>query len=373
MTTATTTTLEIAKLGDEELLARVRGLVARSNETEALLLVHLAEVDERKLYLPRRTSLWDFCLYDLGFSENIAWSRIAVARESRRHPQVLEMLRTGRIHLSGLKLLCGQLSDDADALLAEAAGKTKRQIEEILARRHPKPAVPDRIRKLPSTALPVEPNVAAELLVSPPAAAGPADTTAGTAATAAPPPVERTTRAAVVAPLSAEAYLVQFTADPELRDQIRLALDLSRHGNPRGDLATMLREALGLLIEKRLKQRFAVGRKARQTDRPEGAATSRHVPAEIQRAVYERDGGRCTYVDPDGRRCDARAFLTFDHVDGYARTLEHRADAIRLLCAPHNQHAANVMYTPSGGVMHPGKQWMNRRRLRGGTGSPRDA
>jgi hypothetical protein len=100
---------ELKALADDELLARVKALVVRSNETEAELIAHLAEVDERRLYLPRRTSLWDFCLYDLGFSENTAWNRITVARASRRYPQVLEMLRSGRIHLTGLKMLCPEL------------------------------------------------------------------------------------------------------------------------------------------------------------------------------------------------------------------------------------------------------------------------
>lgn len=141
---------EIGRLGDEELLARLSGLVARSNATEAELLAVLAEVDERRLYLPRRTSLWDYCLHDLGFSENAAGNRIAVARESRRFPRMLEMLREGRVHLSGLRMLCGHLTaEDGEALLAAAAGKTKREIEELLARRCPKPAVPDLIRKLP--------------------------------------------------------------------------------------------------------------------------------------------------------------------------------------------------------------------------------
>ena len=35
---------------------------------------------------------------------------------------------------------------------------------------------------------------------------------------------------------------------------------------------------------------------------------------------------------------------------------------MRLLCRGHNQHAADEMFTPSGGVMHPGKQWMDGKR-----------
>jgi hypothetical protein len=329
---------EIERLGDEELLDRLRKLVVRSNATEAELIAHLAEVDERRLYLPRRTSLWDFCLLDLGFSENVAANRIAVARESRQFPRMLEMLRQGRIHLSGLRMLYGHLTTEgSEELLAEAVGKTKRQIEELLARRYPKPAVPDRIRKLPSAAVSAStsvPEPAPLLSLEAPA----------------PPP------RAVVAPLSAEAYRVQFTASPELRDKIRQAQELLRHQLPSGDLAPILERALTLLIAQVKKERFGVGRKPRSGETRQSPARSRRVPTAIRRAVYERDGGRCTYVDPEGRSCDSEGFLQLDHVEGFARKVEHRVESIRLLCSAHNQHAADGMY---------GKQWMERKRRQG--------
>ena len=58
-------------------------------------------------------------------------------------------------------------------------------------------------------------------------------------------------------------------------------------------------------------------------------------------------------VDPVGRRCEARGFLEVDHTEGFARTHQHRVESTRLLCRPHNQHAADAMY---------GKDWMDRKR-----------
>src|SRR5438876_12322118 len=46
----------IASLSNEELLAATRDLVRRSCSMEADLLVHLGEIDERKLYLDRAFS-----------------------------------------------------------------------------------------------------------------------------------------------------------------------------------------------------------------------------------------------------------------------------------------------------------------------------
>ncbi|HMC34343.1 MAG TPA: HNH endonuclease, partial [Myxococcales bacterium] len=73
-------------------------------------------------------------------------------------------------------------------------------------------------------------------------------------------------------------------------------------------------------------------------------SSSRHIPAAIQREVFARDAGRCTFTDEHGKRCAETGALEFDHLDGFARTQLHRADRIRLLCRPHNQHAAERMY-----------------------------
>src|SRR5437667_9816694 len=75
----------IASLTNDELLAATRDLVRRSCSMEADLLVHLGEIDERKLYLDRAfSSMFTFCTRELGFSEGAAYNRILVARAARR-------------------------------------------------------------------------------------------------------------------------------------------------------------------------------------------------------------------------------------------------------------------------------------------------
>src|SRR5882672_2196791 len=78
------------------------------------------------------------------------------------------------------------------------------------------------------------------------------------------PPRASLSRRAVVAPLTEETFKVQFTASRAFRDKLRQAQDLLRHRVPDGDLAAVLERALDLLIEDVKKERFAVGRKARQ-------------------------------------------------------------------------------------------------------------
>ena len=91
-----------------------------------------------------------FCMKELGFSEGAAYNRMGVARAARRFPAILDSLRSGAVHLAGLRILVPHLDEENhERLLAEAAGKSKREIEEMAARLSPKPPVPDSMRKLP--------------------------------------------------------------------------------------------------------------------------------------------------------------------------------------------------------------------------------
>lgn len=92
------------------------------------------------------SSLFAYCVERLGYSEDGATKRVRVARLVQRFPQVLDELASGEVHLTGLFLLSGHLTEDnAEQLLAEARGKSKRQLEELIARWFPRPDVPPTI------------------------------------------------------------------------------------------------------------------------------------------------------------------------------------------------------------------------------------
>src|SRR5215468_5526553 len=141
----------VGSLGSAALLAATRDLVKKAHVLEAELLVHLGELDERKLYLDCAcSSMFEFCVKELGFSEAAAYDRIMVARAGRRLPAILDAAAGGRVHLTGLRLLIPHLNEENQGkVLAEAAGKSKREIEEIVARLAPREPVPALIRGVP--------------------------------------------------------------------------------------------------------------------------------------------------------------------------------------------------------------------------------
>jgi hypothetical protein len=137
-------------------------------------------------------------------------------------------------------------------------------------------------------------------------------------------------RAAVVTPLAPECYKLQVTLARETHEKLRRAQALARHTLPSGDVGSILDRALTLLIDDLERRRFA--RVASPRPRPdESAASGRHIPAAVRRAVWQRDEGHCAFVGRTGR-CRETAFLEFHHVVPYAAGGAATADNIHLRC-----------------------------------------
>src|SRR5471030_1772608 len=139
-------------VGNQELVAALSVLVQRENHLMSDLLAHLAELDERRLYLDLGfTSLFAYCTEALGFCKSSAGRRIAVARVCRKYPEAFARVARGELQLSVLSLLGPHLNPENAAQLFEACRrKSCEQVEELLAARFPKPDVRDSIRRLPT-------------------------------------------------------------------------------------------------------------------------------------------------------------------------------------------------------------------------------
>jgi 5-methylcytosine-specific restriction endonuclease McrA len=122
---------------------------------------------------------------------------------------------------------------------------------------------------------------------------------------------------------------------------LRYAQALLGHALPSGDVATVLKRALGSLVRDLEQQKFA--RSARSRPR-RSAAHGRYIPADIRRTVWQRDGGQCTFMSEHGKRCESTTRLEFDHIDPVARGGETSADRMRLRCRAHNQYTAECTF-----------------------------
>ena len=142
----------LSSMPDSELLITLPALLTRERAVLVEVIGYLIEIDRRRLYLEQAcSSLRSFCVERLGYSEDEASKRVRVVRLARRLPRVLDELQNGGIHLTGLFLLAPYLNEEnAEALLSEARGVSRQQIEHLLARRFPRPEQPHALNG-PST------------------------------------------------------------------------------------------------------------------------------------------------------------------------------------------------------------------------------
>ena len=237
------------RLSDGELVADVTRLAGCERLATAHLIAALAELDARRLYLGQGcSSMFTYCTQVLRLAEHAAYNRIEAGRAARRFPVILTLLADGSVHLSSVRLLAPHLTQENHAdVLREASHKSKREVEQIVARLHPQPDIVTSVRKLPvsrTTPARVPPG---EPELQPIAIA---------ATSVVVPPAPRSE----VAPLAPERYKVQFTVGRETYEKLRRVQDLLRH--PNGDPAAIFDRAITLLLEDLEKKKIAI------TDRP---------------------------------------------------------------------------------------------------------
>ena len=339
--------LSLKRVRDEDLLRQLLELVKQSRGVEAEVVAHIGEVELRRLYAREAcSSMFEYCRRVLGLRENEAYLRITVARAARENPVLLEMLRDGRLHLSGIARLAPHLThENLEAVLKRACGMSHREIRELVSELEPRPDVAPSIRKLPHRpdtlperphTLPLRPAGNGLQLGAPRVESDAVNPGSRVAAPSRPPVVE---------PLAPNRYQVRFTASTELRDKLERLRALLRSSVPDGDLARIIDIAVTEKLQRVEGKRFGQT-KAPRRDLAEADTTpsSRHIPAAVRRAVYERDGGRCAYRDKYGRRCARRHDLEFHHRHPFARGGDHSPVNVTLMCRAHNTLLAEQDY-----------------------------
>jgi hypothetical protein len=312
----------LSRISDVDLVQRLKTLVAREREATAEVIAHLAELDTRDVHLREGFgSLYLYCREVLGLSEWESYNRIEVARTARRFPVILDLLADGSVHLTAVKLLAPHLSPENHRdLLASVRGKTKMQIQEIVARLAPKPDAPTSIRRTAAKMPPVLPGPGLPVMTVP-------------------EPARPETRAAV-APLSPDRYRLQVTIDGDTLEKLRCAQDMLGHSIPSGDEAAVLDRALTSLIAELAKKKFA------QTPKPRAPREAGHgtVSAAVRRAVWVRDRGRCAFIGSGGHRCEERRFIEFHHLDPKGLGGEASPESIELRCRRHNDYEGRLWF-----------------------------
>src|SRR5438034_6682073 len=215
-----------AALSDRDLLARLEVLASKEREASAELVAHLAELDGRpSLYAAQGYgSLFSYCTQALRLSEDAACSRIEAARACRRFPLILELLASGSLSLTSVRLLGRHLTaENHQSVLGNARNRTRRETEALVAELAPRPDLPSTVRKLPcpkATPLPLTEPGPAMRQVTP-------DPQAKTS-------VPSATPRPIVQASAPDRYGVRFTIGPETHEKLRRLQTLLRREIPDG-------------------------------------------------------------------------------------------------------------------------------------------
>ena len=347
-------------LSDELLSTGLDTSATDDRLANATLLAHIAEFDRRGLCLPTQfPSMYRYCVGHLRMSEDVAYKRVRVARVARSFPGVFDAIADGRLNLSGVTLLARHLTQaNGRELLKAAVNRSRAEIQELIARRFPvtgPSAVPaseaaevtPSASSGPEASSPAGPS--AELLSGAPdensqepqqnaQAPGPVQ---NAGVFGAPAPNALPELQVRVTPIAPGRYQLVGVIDQAAHDQLMDSKELLGHAVPSGALVEVLQRAIALQHRHLLKHRCgATDRPRTNADGATGKPRSRRIPRAVQRAVWVRDGGRCTHVSPDGHRCEARSPLQKDHIVPVALGGASTDENLRLLCREHNQLAA---------------------------------
>jgi 5-methylcytosine-specific restriction endonuclease McrA len=347
-------------LSNEDLDHSAQELALHEKQNSARLIAHIAEIGERKYQVKLGyQNLFEYCVKRLNLSEGAVFRRTQVAGKSRRFPQILEALFSGRLHLTGASLIAPHLTEDnAENLISKAQGKTRREIVKLLITLAPKKEFAPSIRKQPRP----DPKGNAPKVVGEDSEVP----TLGEATGEVKPPVPSADQQSrdLIEPATEERYNFRFSAGKEFTEKFKRLGEVIGVKNPQNHLEEILGKALDIALEKKdprqkLKRRREREAKKRNSCRREDVpkqtaetsgsgsgspAVSRHVSSEIRERVLERAGYQCQYCGPEGTRCTSKTGLQIEHTKPFAVYQTHDEAYLRAFCPAHNLFAAKAFF-----------------------------
>ncbi|MEA2113543.1 MAG: HNH endonuclease signature motif containing protein [Patescibacteria group bacterium] len=320
-------------------------VAVRYRKTQGELLDCTQKADEEKLYLYKGyKSLFDYLVRDLGLSESTTCDIINVARTAKIVPQLKEQLEQGQSGISKLRKICPVLkkayAENKPEEIAEWLKKTvtmcTREIEKEVAKVSPAPRRKESIRRINENTSSLNINLSdeeRELLKK-----------AQNLSSSKNKSCQNMTETIVQA-------LQEFV---EKHDPVKKA-ERQKERQQKKESAAQTAELQSVtddskeaesIIETDGKKNESVTSFYPEEDKTESVTNDKSetektgrqsISATIVHEVNRRDGGQCTYVSPDGRRCECNRFLHFHHVKPVAHGGENTVENLITLCSAHHR------------------------------------
>ena len=318
--------MNLSNLTDAHLLSQAEKAAAQERLSLTNVLHHLREIERRRLFSSVRcTSLFDYAIKRLGYSEDEAARRISAMRLLKALPQIENKIQQGKVSLTTLNMAqtlfrqeskTNCFSDEKKiAVLEKLENKSTREAAKVLQ---------------DYSSVPPQPKPEKMRL------------------------------------LSEDKIEVYFVISPETEAKIQKLRGLLAHSNPRMSLSELIDKLCDLGLQKwdperkkPKKIRFVPPYASREKTAISGWSENDHKPEKVFSSKVESPAAELAMSGPSSRfinaktrrnvwlstqskcqNCGSQFALQIDHVWPRALGGSHDAGNLRLLCRTCNQKAA---------------------------------
>lgn len=299
--------MQIKTLSDPDLIQSLKSAVAEERRQTTLVLDLLREVDRRRLYADYGySSLWEFCVRELKYSEGAASRRIASMRLVRELPDLKQDILSGKQTLSNLMTAQRffRVEKDYTPLSKERKLEILKTLENKTARDCQK-----ELLKISSD----------PLQISKP---------------------EKTRE------IDEEHTELKLVVSNSLMSKLKRLREIRSHADPTLSYVELLNYLADEALKKFEKSTTPISPPTSAVGKSDTSVRI-PLPTALRRSVWTRDQGQCQWSNPKtGQICGSRTYLEIDHVHPVALGGKNTLDNLRLLCRAHNQRRAVILFGP---------------------------
>lgn len=139
---------DLSKMADKDLLENLKELRDKENRITARILLHLAEMDQRKIFREEGySSLFAYLTTELGYSEPAAHRRLSAARSIARFEELYQLFLDKELSLTTLSLIAGIITEkNVKEIVERVRGKSRDQVQAVVSTYRPQTKTRDEIK-----------------------------------------------------------------------------------------------------------------------------------------------------------------------------------------------------------------------------------
>jgi 5-methylcytosine-specific restriction endonuclease McrA len=323
--------VEIKSLSNEDLLLSTERTIEQERKIVQVLIWHLQEIQDRKLYLSLGyESLYKCLIGQFKMSDTTAYGRIKVLKILEEVPEVSDGIKSGALNISNIalahsfiekhqKLTGEELSlDDKLEIFENLKDKTMTEAIEFFARCNPETSLPhDEIRVLTENHSQMRSTLTNKLIE----------------------------KINYLKSLISHEHI-----NPTHEELLTLAFDafIEKAEKKRGIHQKMSSTQKKAFKDKSSSESYKnpqtnINPSSNSSNESMTPPTqsftdgnSRYVPREVKRFIRNRAQNQCEHIHISGERCLSKFQLQFDHIIAFSKGGKATTENMQLLCRVHN-------------------------------------